>query len=226
MKQYVLLILCVFAFILCNAQSDTTISKKWIRNKMAFGRSQHIQYLRRGNIYKTNTLFNKSYYTSFSPIQIKGFKAFIALSYDYFITYANCYTCAAEQDKNSFVKQLHFINFATTGIGFSQSFAFKNKHSKQFEFIVGASLERYLFKRAYILDALGNTEKAIPFTTSNKFFNQYFFKDQFGVRIYNSENYKVYFQVSGLILRNERLIYRPSRYTFHNFMLGINIFLK
>jgi len=226
MKHALLLILLVFSFLENRAQSDTTLSKKWIRNKIAFGRSQHIQYLNNGNIYKTNTLFNKSYYASFSPIQIKGFKPFVALSYDYFTTYAYCYTCTARKAENKDIKQLHFINFASLGLGFSQEFTVRNKRGKQFEFIFGASIERYLFKRAFILDAQGNIEKVTPFTTSNLFFNQYFFKDLYGFRIYNSQHYKVFVQLSGLLLRNERLNYLPSRYTFHNFMLGFNIYLK
>lgn len=208
------------------AQHDSIKTKSWLRNKISFGRSQHIQYLGNNKAYKTNTLFNKSYYTAFAPLQTNGFKAFLSLNYEYFITRAVCYICSTKYHQISTEKQLHFINFASIGIGFIKEIKFKYKTNKEAEFIFGAALERYLFKKAYIFNDDGGIHKVTPFVSSNLFFNQYFFRDVFGWRVYNSNNYKVYLQFSGLLLRNERLHYAPSRYTFHNFMLGFNVYLK
>jgi hypothetical protein len=208
------------------AQLDSVNQKSWIRNKTAFGRSQHILYFGNNKVYKTNTLFNKAYYASFAPVQIKGFKPFLSLNYEYFITQAICYTCVNADNIFSSKKQLHFINLASLGLGFSQEIKFKNKKGKEFELIFGASIERYLFKRAFIFNQNELLKKATPFVSADSFFNQYFFKDLYGFRVYNSINYKVFIQLSGIMLRNERLRYEPSRYTFHNFMLGFNVFLK
>jgi hypothetical protein len=207
-------------------QSDSLKQQSWIRDKISFGRSQHIQYFTNNRNYKTNTLFNKAYYTTFSPIQFKGFRPFVSLTYEYFITQAVCYTCYTTTNNYSIKKQLHYLNFATVGLGFIQEIKFTNKKGKELELIFGAALERFLFKRSFIFKSNGSVEKAIPFISNHQFFNHYFFKDVLGFRVYNANTYKVFIQLSGLLLRNERLHYAPSRYTFHNFMLGFNVFLK
>lgn len=208
------------------AQEDSLSKNHWIRNKIAFGRSQHIQYLGNNKIQKTYTLFNKSYYASFSPIQFKGFKPFVSLNYEYFFTKAPCYTCTEITLNETNQKELHFINFATLGIGFTQELTFKKRDGKEIQFIFGASIERFLFRRALINYSQDKLVKVTPFEHSNAFYNQYFFKDLYGVRVYQSNKYKVFIQLSGLLLRNERLFYAPSRSKFHNFMLGFNIYLK
>ena len=207
-------------------QSDSLKQQSWIRDKISFGRSQHIQYFTNNRNYKTNTLFNKAYYTSFSPIQFNGLRPFVSLTYEYFITQAVCYTCNATTDNLSLKKQLHYLNFATVGLGFTQEIKFTNKAGKELELIFGAALERFLFRRSFIFKSNGSVEKATPFINNHPFFNHYFFKDVIGFRAYNSSTYKVFIQLSGLLLRNERLHYAPSRYTFHNFMLGFNVLLK
>jgi hypothetical protein len=208
------------------AQQDSVKTKSWIRNKISFGRSQHIQYLGNNKTYKANTLFNKSYYMAFAPIQTKGFKPFISLNYEYFITRAACFTCYTINNQIDIKKQLHFINFASLGIGLTKGMRFKYKTTKEIELIIGASLERYLFKKAFIFNDQGDVNRVTPFVSKNSFYNQFFFRDIFGFRVYNSSSYKVFIQLSGLLLRNERLNYAPSRYTFHNFMLGFNVYLK
>lgn len=226
MKFFAAFCIVIFSQSIVYAQSDSLLTKKWMRDKISFGRSQHIQYLNNNKIYKTNTLFNKSYYASFSPVQFKGFKPFLSLSYEYFITRAVCYTCVENTAISMKEKKMHFINLATLGFGFMQTFQFKNKAGKAFEFIAGASVERILFKRAFIYHENLSAERYTPFQNTHSFFNQYFFKDLYGVRVYNAIHYKVFIQVSGVLLRNERLRYIPSRHTFHNFMLGFNVFLK
>jgi len=226
MKSFYLLFIIFFYNVSVHGQSDSIANKNWIRTKISFGRSQHIQYPGNNKAYKTNTLFNKSYYTFLSLIQYKGFKPFISFNYEYFITKSVCYTC--HQNELNFLskKQLHFINFASLGLGFTNTVKFKIKSDKVYEIIFGASIERYLFKRAFIYIENTTIEKASPFFSNDLFFNHYFFKDLYGIRVYNVKDYKVFMQVSGVLVRNERLNYQPSRYTFHNFMLGFNVFLK
>jgi len=224
MKLQLIFIFTLFVNHSVSALNDSIKNNYWIRNKISFGRSQHIQYIRGSN--KTNTISNKTYYTAFSPLQIRGFKPFVSLNYAYFFTRDVCYTCAAKYDNSLTEKQLHFINFATLGIGFTQEITFKSKSGKERAFIFGASIERFLFKRALIFNQSGDKYSTTPFTSTNKFFNQYFFKDVYGVRVYNANDYKVFLQISGLLLRNERLYYAPSRHNFRNFMLGFNIYLK
>lgn len=226
MKHLVFFIVLILLQFKGAAQEDSLYTRHAWQRKFSFGRSQHIQYLGNNKRYKTNTLFNKSYYAAFSIFNYKGLKPFISLSYEYFFTRAICYTCLDEYNLYSTTKRLHFINFASLGSGFTKELIFKNKSGKEIEIVVGASLERYLFKRAYIMDQMNIVAKTTPYTSSNNFFNAFFFKDMYGVRVYNSKTYKVFIQLSGVLLRNERLSYRPSRYTFHNFMMGFNIVLK
>lgn len=207
-------------------QSDSLKQQSWIRDKMSFGRSQHIQYFNNNRSFKPNTLFNKAYYISFSPIQFRGFRPLVSLTYEYFILQATCYTCYTTTNNYSAKKQIHYLNFATFGLGFAKEIKFKNKAGKELELIFGAALERFLFRRSFIFKSNGSVEKAIPFISKHPFFNRYFFKDVLGFRVYNANTHKVFIQLSGLLLRNERLHYAPSRYTFHNFMLGFTIFLK
>lgn len=206
------------------ANSDSISQPNWIRNKIAFGRSQHIQYF--GNKNKASTLFNKAYYLSFAPVNLKGFKPFLGISYEYFFTKAACLTCESSNYKNITGESIHFINFSSAGAGFSYELTFKTKKGKEVEMLIGASLERFIFKKAYILQKDQKMSTTTPFVSTNQFYNHYFFKDMIGFRAYNDSNYKVFVQLSGLVLRNERLYYSPINYTFHNFMLGFKVFLK
>lgn len=225
MNQCWFVILIVISSIFsAKANTDSLLQKRWIKGKFAIGRSQHIQYL--SNDKKTKTLFNKAYNVYFMPSQIKGFKPYLALSYEYFFTKSMCYTCLVPDTVKQIIKPLHFIHFATLGLGISYGFSFKNKRGKDLEFFVAASIERFLFRFATIYNVANVVDKATPFVNSNKFFNQYFFKDALGMRVYQTKNYKIYTQFSGILLRNERLYYAPSNHTFHNFMFGFNIFFK
>ncbi|HRG59050.1 MAG TPA: hypothetical protein PK323_08825 [Bacteroidia bacterium] len=225
MNHWWLAILIVISTIFSSkANTDSLLHKKWIKDKFAIGRSQHIQYFT--NDKKTKTFFNKAYNVYFMPVKLKGFKPFIALSYEYFFTKAVCYTCSVPDTVKQIIKPLHFINFSTLGIGISYGFSFKNKKGKDIEFILAASLERFLFRFATIYNVANAVNKATPFVSTNKFFNQYFFKDAIGMRVYQTKNYKVFTQFSGILLRNERLYYAPSNHTFHNFMFGFNVFFK
>ena len=226
MKQIVFITGLLLLQLKVVAQEDSLqIRHAWFR-KFSFGRSQHIQYAGQNKKYKTNTFFNKSYYAAFSITNYKGLKPFISLNYEYFFARAVCYTCLNESGEYSPAKRIHFINFASLGSGFTKELIFKNKSGKEVEIAIGASLEWYLFKQAYIMDHMHILDKTIPFTTADKFFNAFFFKDMYAVRVYNSTTYKVFLQLSGVLLRNERLSYNPGRYTFHNFMAGFNIVLK
>lgn len=225
MKQ----ILVYFSFFLYSqlsyAQEDSLKIHPWLRHKISFGRSQHIQYWSTYQPNRTSTLFNKSYYTSFMPINIKGFKPLISLHYEYFITKAPCFTCIEITPDQTNKKFLHFINYASTAIGFTQELKWTTRNGKSIEIIVGARLHRFLFKQAFIYSNEALVSKTKPFTTSHPFFKSYFFNDLFGVRVFNSNQYKVYIQLSGLLLRNDRLYYPPSRHIFHNFMLGFQVFI-
>lgn len=225
MNHWWLVILIVISTIFSSkANTDSLLHKKWIKDKFAIGRSQHIQYYTPKN--KVKTLLNKSYYVYFMPFNSKGIKPYLDLSYEYFFTKAECYTCTKSDTLKQIIKPLHFIHFATVGVGLSYNFGFKSKKGKHIEFVMAASIERFIFRFSTIYNGSNAVTKARPFLNSHNFYNNYFFKDRIGMRVYQTKNYKVYAQLSGLFLRNERLYYAPSNYTFHNFMFGFNVLFK
>lgn len=206
------------------ANSDSLIHKTWLRNKISFGRSQHIQYPGRSS--HVNTLLNKAYYVSLNPINIRGLKPFIGINYEYFFTRAICNTCIKIDPQFVDAKAFHFINFLTIGTGITYEYTFKNKEGKELELMIGASIERYFYRQAYIFQTVDKIKKTTTFVNTHPFYNSYFFKDMIGFRAYNAHNYKVFIQLSGLLLRNERLYYQAINHTFNNFMLGFKVYLK
>jgi hypothetical protein len=223
-----LLGIALFLIVVNNAQaqSNDVVRKRNFKSNFSFGRSQHIQYLNNNSRHKTFTLLNKAYFLNFSPYSYKNLKPFISLNYEYFITQAACYTCVEANFNEVGKKYIHFINFATIGAGFTKELSLKNKKGRALVFVFGASIERYLFKKSLIFNKNAEILGYKPFNSSNKFYNQYFFKDLYGIRILNNKDMQLFFQISGLILRNERLNYAPSKHVFHNFMMGFHIFLK
>ncbi len=208
------------------AQEDSPIENRKIKERLFFGRSQHVQLQSLSGRNKVFTLLNKAYYAGYSPFHFKGFYPSLLITYEYFAFYAPCYPCKSNRQEAWSGKYFHFLNFGTAGLRISKEFCFKNKKGKEIELVIGLSIERYLFQKTFISNVNSERFSLVPFSQKNSFYSNYFFKDLYGLRIYNSSKYKVTGQLSGVLFRNDRIFYKPSLHDFKNFMMGFNVILK
>ena len=224
MRKFLLLLFFIaFYTSTCVAQNDTVPLPKWIKNKISFGRGQHIQHDFLARHHNTRTLLNKAYYASYSFADISGFKPFVSLTYEYFLMQSNCYDCFPQIDSLNKQKYIHYLHYASVGLGVNKTFSVKRKNGKNIGFTVGVSLEHFLFRQAMVFKNSKHLSSSKALENTDPFFNQFYFKDSYGVRIYASQKYKVYILFSGVLLRNERLFYKPSQTTFHNFIMGFRV---
>lgn len=226
--RFVFLLIFCFVSLHVRGHWGNDEKKKWISERISISRSNHYQYL--GNYYKGSSVFsilNKAWCLSFAPLTYKGFKVFADINYEYFWVYGKYFPSVSTHLPVQTHKGIHFINYCSAGAGISKEIRVKNSKGKEFEFIVGAGLERYLFKSAYFTNSnIFPVKVEKPFSGSNTFYNQYFFRDFYGLRVYQHEQFKIHLLLSGVILRNERMYYAPANHYFHNVMLGVNLAFK
>lgn len=222
-KYFLLLVFTALYTANCFAQNDTVPLPKWIKNKISFGRGQHIQHDFLGRQNNIRTLLNKAYYVSYSFVDINGFKPFVSLTYEYFLMQSKCYACFPQSDSFNTQKYIHYLHYASVGLGINKTFSVKRKKGKDIGFTVGVSLERFLLRQALLFKNGKHISSSKALENSDPFFNQFYLKDSYGARIYSSQKHKVYLLFSGVLLRNERLFYKASQTTFHNFIMGFRV---